>query len=355
MKYHIIGLMSGTSADGLDLAFCSFEKTYAGHWDYRICSAITMAYDQRLRTELRQAVKMNKKQLKDLDDYFGTWSGRAVKIFMEQEGISADLPDFVASHGHTIFHQPEKKRTLQIGKGQKIADACAIPVIFDFRSPDVKLGGQGAPLVPIGDKHLFSRYDQCLNIGGFSNISMDLDGRRIAWDICPVNTVGNDLANRINLDFDKDGMIAAKGKLIPDLLQKLNALDFYQQKPPKSLGREWVADNVDVLLRPLFSEYSLEDLMRTWYEHAAMQIARHLKGNVLVTGGGAKNSFLIDRIRSLSAADIHIPDEMLVDFKEALIFAFMAVLRYREEVNVLASVTGAGNNHSSGQIVFPGL
>ncbi|HKK66663.1 MAG TPA: anhydro-N-acetylmuramic acid kinase, partial [Bacteroidales bacterium] len=337
--FHALGLMSGTSLDGLDVAYCRFSLQADSIWNFQIIEAETVSYPDGMKQALQQAMSYNKPQLRKLSESYAQWMGEKLISFIESYNISN--VDFIASHGHTVFHQPENGITVQIGDGQQLADTTGLPVISNFRMQDVVYGGQGAPLVPIGDKHLFADYDQCLNIGGFSNISMEMRGERVAWDICPVNTVGNDLANRIGLEYDENGKTARQGAVIPDLLDALNALPFYREKPPKSLGREWVSAFIEPVLAPYLEINSLRNVIRTWYEHAAIQIAAQLQGNVLVTGGGAKNAFLMQRIRNLSHADISIPEDTLVDYKEALIFAFMGVLRCREEINVLASVTGA--------------
>jgi anhydro-N-acetylmuramic acid kinase len=349
--FHALGLMSGTSLDGLDVAYCRFTLRDIRIWDFQIIKADTIPYSDGMKRALQQAMGYNKPQLRKLSEFYAEWMGEKLISFMKNYHIS-DV-DFIASHGHTVFHQPENGITVQIGDGQKLADSTALPVISNLRVQDVTYGGQGAPLVPIGDKHLFADYDQCLNIGGFSNISMDIEGERVAWDICPVNTVGNDLANMIGLEYDENGKTASQGSVIPDLLGALNGLPFYQKIPPKSLGREWVSDFIEPILTPYLEKHLLSDVIRTWYEHAAIQIADQLRGNVLVTGGGAKNDFLMERIDALSDAGISIPDVKLVDYKEAMIFAFMGVLRCRNEINVLASVTGASHDHSSGEISMP--
>ncbi|MDZ7607548.1 MAG: anhydro-N-acetylmuramic acid kinase [Cyclobacteriaceae bacterium] len=270
---------------------------------------------------------------------------------------SADRPELIVSHGHTIFHQPGIGLTLQIGDGYRIMKKTGIKTVCDLRSLDVALGGQGAPFVPIGDKLLFPQYDFCLNLGGFSNISTDIDGRRIAYDICPVNTVLNFLASRVGFDFDKDGEIARSGKPVESLLEILNNLPYYKLTPPKSLGIEWV--NSYVL--PLLQGHEVADLMHTFCRHIAHQIAVSIpsgntKRSVLVTGGGAKNTFLIEMIKNEIGknAEVVIPDEQTVDFKEAIIFGFLGLLRALGQVNTLKSVTGASAD-SSGGIIFDHL
>ena len=258
--------------------------------------------------------------------------------------------DIISSHGHTIFHQPDKAFTFQLGSGATIASTTNITTISDFRTLDVALGGQGAPLVPIGDKLLFHEYDYCLNLGGFANISFDVNNLRIAFDICPVNLVLNDLASQKNRSFDKDGEIGASGKINPSLLNSLNSLDYYSQKWPKSLGREWVEKNI----YSLFTDpvLSIEDRAATFYEHVAYQLSEVLgfSGRILLTGGGAKNKFLVKKLMEKTPCQIVKPENQLIDFKEALIFAFLGVLRFNGQINCLSSVTGADIDNIGGVI-----
>jgi anhydro-N-acetylmuramic acid kinase len=259
-------------------------------------------------------------------------------------------PGFLASHGHTIFHQPNKKITLQIGDGAVMAANTGITVVCDFRSQDVELGGQGAPLVPIGDKLLFSDYKYCLNLGGFANISYDQNNERKAFDVCACNVVLNHLSKKAEMEYDIGGLMAKEGKIISDLLEKLNKLEYYSHPYPKSLGIEWAERSVF----PLLKEHDIADLLRTYTEHIALQLSiiteDNGKGNILVTGGGAKNGFLIERINALGKSSCIIPEEKLIDYKEALVFALLGLLRIQGNVNVLASVTGSKYDHSSGCI-----
>lgn len=271
--------------------------------------------------------------------------------FLNRNRLSAN---YIGSHGHTIFHQPGRGFTSQIGEGAAMAQASGIPVICDFRTGDVARGGQGAPLVPIGDEHLFGDCDYCLNIGGFANISYRQESKRIAFDVCPANIVLNKLAGKLGLPYDDEGRVAASGMLNTELLEKLNSLEYYHLAPPKSLGREWV----DTTFSPLLNKsIPAADLLRTVTEHIAVNISRCASfksgETMLVTGGGALNRYLIDRIRSLSSINIQLPDKQIIDFKEALIFAFLAYLRILERPNSLASVTGAASDSCTGCIYLP--
>ncbi|MDD5569725.1 MAG: anhydro-N-acetylmuramic acid kinase [Bacteroidales bacterium] len=346
--YKVIGLMSGTSLDGVDLAFCDF--IYENNlWTFKILNAETIKYSSEWREKLRGLNKRNSFEFIQAHAEYGKYLGELAKRFIKKNKIK---PGFVSSHGHTIFHQPQKKLTFQLGNGAAIAAECGLTVVCDFRTLDVALGGQGAPLVPIGDKLLFHEYGFCLNIGGISNISFDKNGKRIAFDVCPANIVLNNLSLQLNKEFDKNGEIAAKGKINEKLLYELNRLAYYKMPPPKSLGIEWIEKNIFPLLKK--TNIPVEDKLKTFCEHIAVQIAGVTnsvkKSTLLITGGGAHNKYLINRIKKLSESEIIIPEKNIIDFKEALIFAFLGVLRMRNEVNCLKSVTGAERNNTGGTV-----
>src|SRR6056297_3304349 len=237
-RYLVLGIMSGTSLDGLDLAATEFERE-ANRWICSVVASDTVAYTETWRKKLEEAPRLSGEKLIGLHSEYGRFTGLQAKHFIEKHHLS---PALIASHGHTVFHQPQKGMTFQLGNGACIAAAAGITTVADFRTGDVALGGQGAPLVPVGDKLLFSAYDYCLNLGGFANISFDRNGQRIAFDICPVNLILNHLANRFGRDFDQDGALGRKGMVNDSLLQALNKLGFYSQLPPKSLVREWVVE-----------------------------------------------------------------------------------------------------------------
>lgn len=349
-RYNVIGVMSGTSLDGVDLVYTKFE--WKKKWSFKIECAITVPYNQYWNSKLRSLAKLNRVELNTLDDEYTFYLAGIINDFITEYEITEI--DFISSHGHTALHQPENGITYQIGNRESIVSYVSFPVICDFRTADVALGGQGAPLVPIGDRILFTKYDYCLNLGGFSNVSYEDAGLRIAFDICPVNIVMNHYSRQIGLEYDKNGILASKGKICDELLKKLNNLSFFKDFSPKSLGLEWVT--TDVL--PLIDSFELcvEDILRTYSEHIAIQISGVLKLKdkvVLVTGGGVYNSFLMSRLTERSKSLIEIPSRELVEFKEALIFAFLGVLKIRGEVNCLKSVTGASQDHSSGIIFYP--
>lgn len=349
-NYTVVGVMSGTSLDGIDLARLTFSIKNE-IWTFEIHECETIAYPIEWLNKLKFAVGFSEVELKILNDSYTEYLGATIKAFMAKHSIT-NL-DAVCSHGHTILHQPQNGFTLQIGNLGEIAKIIGKKVVCDFRVQDVQLGGQGAPLVPIGDRILFSEYDYCLNLGGFSNVSFEQEGKRIAFDISPVNTVLNFYANRLGFDYDDKGLLARHGKLDDALLKGLNDLDYYQKSFPKSLGFEFVKETV----LPLIETFAVSDVvkMHTFIEHIAQQIASALpikKGKLLIAGGGAYNVYLLERIQFyLPHMKIIVPDQKILEYKEALIFGLLGVLKLRNEVNVLSSVTGAKKDHSSG-VVF---
>lgn len=340
-----VGVMSGTSLDGIDFALCRFSES-GKKWNYEIVEAQTIAYPSVWLEKLKEAPHLNAEEFLLLHNEYGRYTGELASAFLHGK----EVPQLIASHGHTIFHQPERRFTFQLGNGASIAATAGITTVNDFRNFDVAFGGQGAPLVPIGDQLLFPEFDYCLNIGGFANISTEQNGIRIASDISPANIVLNELALQKGLTFDRDGHIGASGTVNESLLNQLNALDFYSQKWPKSLGREWVDQQILPLLTA--SGLKMEDQAATIYEHIAIQISKVIgnKGKLLATGGGSKNRYLIDRLKHHTTCQIILPDVKLIDFKEALIFAFLGVLAFKGRTNVLSSATGSVRDHIGGVI-----
>ena len=348
-NYNVIGVMSGTSLDGVDLAHIYFEIKN-DKWTYEIVECETISYANEMILKLKNGIHYRETELSELNIEYTNLLGNIISEFITKNNIS-NL-DAVCSHGHTILHQPENGFTLQIGNLTEIAKITNQKVVCNFRVQDVLFGGQGAPLVPIGDKILFSEFDYCLNLGGFSNISFEENNERIAFDISPVNTVLNFYANTFGLEYDDKGKISATGNLNSELFDELNQLEFYKKTFPKSLGFEFVQE----IILPILENYpiSAEDKMRTFTEHIAFQIGKIIQdktGKLLITGGGVYNDFLIGRIKNhLPKTEIIIPNEKTIQYKEALIFALLGVLKLRNEINVLASVTGAKQNHSSGEV-----
>lgn len=351
-NYNVIGVMSGTSLDGIDLAHIIFSRL-ENHWYYQIEETKAVPYTEDWVFRLKKAVDFSPEELEKLNTDYTILLGNVISDFIATNQL--ENLDGVCSHGHTILHQPQNGFTLQIGNLPEIAKLTNQKVICDFRVQDVDYGGQGAPLVPIGDRFLFPEYDFCLNLGGFSNISFEQDGKRIAFDISPVNTVLNFYADLLGYEYDDKGTIARSGTISELLLQELNNIDFYAQAYPKSLGYEFVK----TIVLPMMERHniSIEDKLRTFTEHIAIQTLLAVPkktGRLLVTGGGAYNEFLLERMAfHLPEMKFEVPDDKTVQYKEALIFALLGILKLRNEVNVLASVTGSKHDHSSGKIFLP--
>jgi anhydro-N-acetylmuramic acid kinase len=340
----VIGLMSGTSLDGLDLCYAVFEKVNS-QWIIHEIITKEVAYTDEWKNLLKNAFFLDELDLKKLHEAYGKFLGEEVNQF-RKESLKDKTVSLISSHGHTIYHQPEKGITVQIGDGNKIAKETGLLVVNDFRIGDVSLGGQGAPLVPIGDELLFGQYEACLNLGGISNISFRHHNQRVAFDICPCNLPLNKLmSHHFQVDFDKNGAVAKSGKILTELLNELNGLAYYSKTFPKSLGIEWLNQHFYPIIDTFLLNHSVEDVLRTIVEHEAVQIAQVLNfyqiKNVLTTGGGAFNGFLIHLIKEKTTAEIVLPQPQIIASKEALIFAFLGLLNLREEINILKSVTGA--------------
>lgn len=340
--------MSGTSLDGIDIAYVKISNTE--NYKFEILKATTVSYTNEWKLALKEGFHLKGEELTKLDANYGVFSGKTILNFIKENNITT--VDFIASHGHTIFHNPVKNYTLQIGNGPYITSITGIKTICDFRTQDIALGGQGAPLVPIGDLLLFSEYDYCLNLGGFSNISMNENNQRIAYDICPVNIVLNHYVTSLNIEYDNKGSIASTGLVHEDLLNDLNSLPFYNNAKPKSLGYEFIVETIF----PIIDKYKLniKDILRTFVEHVAIQITRKIDSNpsknILVAGGGAYNTFLIERIQWYTKTKLIIPNDTIINYKEALVFALLGFLKDEGKNNCLKSVTGANKDHSSGVV-----
>lgn len=350
--YNIIGAMSGTSLDGLDLAHIKL-RFHNNQWNYQIYSATTIAYSIDWTNRLKNGINLTPLELNQLDIDYTELLATQINSFIQKNAIQ-NL-DAVCSHGHTIHHQPDKGYTLQIGNLSKIAQLTNLKIICNFRVQDVVLGGQGAPLVPIGDRLLFGQYDYCLNLGGFANISFEEKRQRIAFDISPVNTVLNFYTNKIGLAYDDKGLIAQSGTLDKELLNQLNQVNYYNLPYPKSLGIEFVQEIILPIIEQ--KQQPIATILRTFTEHIAIQLAHALpvkKGQLLITGGGTFNEYLIERIQfQLPNIELVVPDSKTIEFKEAVLFGLLGILRLRNENNVLSSVTGASKDHSSGIIHSP--
>ena len=344
--YNVIGVMSGTSLDGIDLCYSEFTIKES-HWNFSIKTCETILYNEYWAEKLSQANNFHDTILFDLDKEYTSYLATVINDFIKKYQI-ANI-DFISSHGHTVYHQPEENYTFQLGNRIELRELIKKPIVCDFRVQDVALGGQGAPLVPIGDLLLFKDFSYCINLGGFCNISIKNDSQIIAYDICPVNVVLNYLSKKIGFSFDKDGNHAKSGSVNKQLLKDLNQIEYYVEEPPKSLGIEWVKENIFKII----DNYNItnEDKLRTYIEHICNQIAMNIDGDhpqILFTGGGVKNKFLMSRLSKKMKQKFQLPEIEIIDFKEALIFAFLGILKVRNEINCLRSVTGAEKDHSSG-------
>lgn len=342
--------MSGSSLDGVDIAYCEFF--FDTEWHYSIIKAETIPYDEEWRIILTELPEQKGDKLIEYDISYGNYLGDLVVQFHEHHEL---IPDLVSSHGHTIFHNPDKGMTFQLGHGQAIATSTGIKTICDFRIGDILLGGQGAPLVPIGDSLLFPEYDFCINLGGIANISYESEGKRIAFDICAANQLLNHLSRQMGKPFDENGNIAQLGKLNTHLFEKLNNHPYFNHGFPKSMSNQLITNTFINILDD--SEASLEDRLYTVCKHIAFQINQIIKNiegdKILISGGGAHNGFLITAIQKEINRKLIIPDKIIVDYKEAMIFAFLGVLRLEGKINCLASATGAIKDSSVGVIYMP--
>jgi len=344
--------MSGSSLDGLDLTYVHLHET-GGKWSYEIIAAECYSYSNELKNELANAVHLSALHHQLLHSRYGAYIGQQVNIFIDTFLLQHKV-DLITSHGHTVFHLPQFKMTAQIGDGAAIAAKTHLPVVSDLRSIDIAFGGQGAPIVPIGEKLLFKEYDCFLNLGGIANISLHKNDSCIAYDVCPGNRVLNMLAKEKNVEYDDKGKIAASGKIDEHLLQQLNELEYYGKAYPKSLDNSFGTDIIYPLIKN--AAISVEDALHTYTEHICTQLKKAFDGQhkkLLITGGGAFNDFLIQQLKNHllnSGMEITVPDEKLVQYKEALIMALIGTLRWREEPNVLASVTGASQNSIGGAL-----
>jgi len=343
--------MSGTSLDGIDLAEIDFLISETNIWSFEITISETIAYPSHWKKKLQEAISYSEAEMPAFNKDYTQYLAKVISSFIKKHQIK-NL-NAVCSHGHTIWHQPQNGLTLQIGNLPELALLINEKVVCDFRVQDVTLSGNGAPLVPIGDRLLFSEYDYCLNLGGFANISFEFDANRIAYDVCPVNIVLNVLAEKLGFPFDDGGKFASEGVVNKRLFLQLNGLEYYREKPPKSLGLEWVKAEVFPILEA--SAVSVIDKVATFTEHIAFQLALQFLENssVLVTGGGAYNSYLLERIQFYKNLKLEVPSAKLIEFKEAVIFGLLGVLKLRNEINCLASVTGAKKDHSSGKTYTP--
>jgi len=358
MVYRAIGLMSGSSLDGLDIVFAEFQEV-SGKWEYSIRAAECFPYEKEWEQKLQKAISLSALDYQLLHTDYGHYIGKTINKFIEKHHLQYQA-QLITSHGHTTFHVPSRMMTAQIGDGAAIAAETGINTVSDLRAMDLALGGQGAPIVPIGEKLLLKDYTLLLNLGGIANVSANAPGENIAFDICPANRVLNLLAAKAGKTYDENGVMAATGDIDENLLSKLNSLVYYNQPFPKSLANDFGTDTVFPLVEK--SGLSTNDALRTYVEHIAIQLSKSIdqllskvaipNPKMLATGGGAHNSFLVERIKANidHSIEVVIPDPQLIDFKEALVMALIGILRWREEPNVLASVTGASRDSIGGAV-----
>jgi len=358
ISYSIIGVMSGTSTDGLDIAHVTFSYDDNNQiWAHQLVNTKMYSYPDEFAKKLSAAKELNGLALKKLDNELGRFIGKSVNNFILESHTAKNEIDAIASHGHTVFHQPNEKLTLQIGNGQIIATTTGIKTINNFREKDVLYGGQGAPLVPIGDMKLFSVFaDAFLNLGGFANISAIKNEKIVAFDICPCNLPLNLYASLVGYPYDRNGEL---GRSISykntGLVEILNNIPFYKKTWPKSLGAEWFENEFIPLLD--IDELTAQEKLKVCYDHISEQISNSIISlgakKVLATGGGAKNKFLIDLIKEKSQVEISVPEQQIIDFKEAIIFALLGALFLSEQPNCLKDVTGASENVIGGVLYKP--
>jgi anhydro-N-acetylmuramic acid kinase len=351
--------MSGSSLDGLDIVFAELHEN-AGSWSYEIKAADCYEYDEQWKKKLQEARSLSALDYQLLHTEYGHFLGKEVNRFIEENGLSYQV-GLIGSHGHTTFHVPSKKMTAQLGDGAAIAAETGLPVVSDLRALDLAFGGQGAPIVPIGEKLLLKDYSIYLNLGGIANISFNLQDNYVAFDICPANKVLNMLSQLVHKEYDAGGEMASLGNVNTNLLQKLNEFGYYHQPYPKSLANEFGTEEVYPLVRSFGLTHN--DSLRTYVQHIVQQTGnairnskKELQGDnfkMLVTGGGAFNSFMIESLREelkTLNVEVIVPEDNLVKYKEALVMALIAVLRWRQEYNVLLSVTGAERSSIGGAL-----
>jgi len=348
----VIGIMSGSSLDGLDVDFSFFSETKAG-WTYQNITSATISFPGELHSRLKNADQIFGKELTKLDIDFGNWVGKKIMEFCEN---CEQVPDLISSHGHTIFHEPENEFTLQIGSAQCIAQKTKLPVISDFRLKDIVKGGQGAPLVVIGEKLLLREYKSFLNLGGIANLTLFEEGKIKSFDIAPCNQVLNHFSKKLGLAYDAEGEWARRGAVDKEWLEYLKTVSYFKKNPPKSLANQFTSQYV-------LKSYptKTEDALNTYCYFLKYELEKWIKNllpgkqevPILATGGGAKNTFLMEVFNQSPFLDLIAADEHLVDYKEAMIFGFLGALRWFDQINILSAATGANSDSCSGTIYYP--
>lgn len=336
--------MAGSSMDGIDLAYMIFNLKN-NEWNYRIEKCETIPYEAELFAALKNSITLSFKKQQALDVAFGNWISEKINIFKTDLGPV----DLLGVHGHTVVHEPLKKISWQLGDGQTIATNSGTPTVTDFRTVDINHGGQGAPLVPFGDFQLFKEYDACLNLGGIANVSNKK--KQTAWDICPCNQVLNFFSNQMGFPYDDDGMLARQGSFDKAFYELISSNAYFSVSPPKSLPNNYLSQTLLNSVKPMEGLHTYTHII---VDQIAKSLPDAMDNKVLITGGGARNTFLIELLdKALNGWDVVVPDTQLIDFKESIVFAFLALKRFRNEINVHSSVTGASKDTSSGVIHLP--
>lgn len=354
---NVLGIMSGTSCDGLDLCLANFNKE-KNKFNYKVIKALTIDFPSILKKSLQNSINLSGIELIKLNKEWSDFAANEINKHFINKDFNIDL---ISSHGHTVFHQPNVGLNFQLGSLDVLCANTKIDVVGDFRSIDIAKGGQGAPLVPFGDEKLFNEYDVCINLGGFANLSFDEKGIRKAFDISPCNLVLNHFSSMVGHEFDEGGEIAKTGVLKDSLLNELNSLPYYKNYnlndkevlKYKSLGIEQLKNEIFPLIyRYQNKKQDVQDILNTFIHHIADQIKNAIPSHcesILFTGGGVYNDYLLSVIQDkIGNKSIIIPDKELIDFKEALIFGFLGYLRVNELENISSTYTGASSNSVAG-------
>ncbi len=358
VKLHSIGIMSGSSLDGLDIAHCVIKlnpqakspQDFRREMRFEIPEAKEVKFSTILQNALKSAPQLSISELAELDSRFGLWIGQQIVEHFDLTDIQ-----FIASHGHTVLHNPARAYSLQIGSGAQIAAATQRPVICDFRNTDIALGGQGAPLAPMVEYYLFPQYSHFVNLGGIANLGIIQDDHIRGFDICVCNQALNHLAGHIGQDYDDRGKMAAQGRSIPSLLGQLNGLPYLKLPAPKSMSNEDVQNTILPILDNNGAD--TRDKLHTVTQHISYQIAQQLLGihptKILITGGGAYNDFLVHSIEQRLGHKIPRASDQVIRYKETLLMSLLGTLRWLKINNIAKSVTGAQRDSCSGAVYLP--
>ncbi|XP_064473646.1 anhydro-N-acetylmuramic acid kinase-like [Ornithodoros turicata] len=363
-KYEVIGVMSGSSLDGLDIIYTRFSLTSSDCWEYNIQHCTCYNYSPTWIDKLKHATSTSALEYQLLNTEYGRYIGEYVLRFIRENRLDGKV-HLIACHGHTVFHLPSQLTTSTLGDGATVAAVTGLPVVSDLRSMDVALGGQGSPIALTAERKLFgNEYQFFLNIGGMACLTYA--GKNysdsFAVDVCPANQLLNLLANREGRAFDRSGEMAKSGKVSTRLLKDLDDFDYYKKSFPKSLGVDFGPE----ILYPLIQAHDLStaDALQTFTEHICNQVAEVIRlvertvkdglpqsSKMLVTGGGARNLFLVDRLTERLKEfriTVVVPNDELVKFKEALVTSVIGVQRLRGEENFIGEVSGASRSSIGG-------